>query len=238
MSLPGVSKSMWWKLKRVVFNTLIRISNRLFGKEIIHRSVFVGWLNKKWLDLVEALSPARRRQSRFERDNPAEPWFVPAAITYLEHQLRSDFIGFEWGCGRSTFWFAHRVQHITSVEGRRKWFEDVSQRLVNDELGAKITLHLAEVTTEHNFIQGEIENYAGAIDDVVDGSLDFIVVDGHFRDACLRRIGNKIRSGGLLIIDNSEVVQKSLLAALNNGNMQAWNNGVWENLTREILRAA
>lgn len=221
-------KSIWWKLKRALFNFAVQISNRLFGKEIIHRSAIAGWLNKKWLDLVEFLSPARRRQSRFERDNPAEPWFVPAAITYIERQLRSDFRGFEWGCGRSTLWFARRVHHITSVEGRRDWFDHVSQCLVNDELRAKITLHLAEVTTEHDFIQKEIENYAGAIDDVVDGSLDFIIIDGHFRDACLQRIGNKLRHGGLLIIDNSEVVQKSLLDGLNKKTIQAWNNGIWE----------
>jgi hypothetical protein len=219
---------MWWNFKRFVFSILIRTSNRLFGKEIIHRSLFAGWLNRIWLDLVEIVSPTRRRQSRFERENPDAPWFVPAAIPYIEGELRPDYKGFEWGCGRSTLWFARRVGHITSVEGRRAWFEDFSRRLANDKLEARITLLLAEVTTEHDFLCSEVERYAGVINGFADGSLDFIVVDGHFRQACLRRIGNKLRSGGLLIIDNSEVVPKSLLDSLSSANTQAWNNGIWE----------
>lgn len=219
---------MWWKFKRFVFGILVRTSNRLFGKEIVHRFPVAGWLNRIWLSLVEIVSPARRRQSRFERDNPDAPWFVPAAIPYIEGELRPDYKGFEWGCGRSTLWFAHRVRHITSVEGRREWFEDVSHRIANDKLGERITLRLAEVTTEHDFLREEIDRYAGAIDKIADGSLDFIVVDGHFREACLRRIGNKLRPGGLLIIDNSEVVPKSLLDSLSTTNIQAWNNGIWE----------
>ena len=79
-------------------------------------------------------------------------------------------------------WFAHRVGHITSVEGRREWFEDVSHRIANDKLVERITLRLAEVTTEHDFLREEIDRYAGAIDKIADGSLDFIVVDGHFRE--------------------------------------------------------
>lgn len=219
---------MWWRLKRVAFDMLVRISNRFFGKEIIHRSPIAGWLNRIWLDLVETASPARRRQSRFEQENPGLPWFVPAAIPYIEGELRPDYEGFEWGCGRSTLWFADRVAHITSVEGRRTWFEHVSRQLAEDKLGERVTLRLAEVTTEHDFIRSEIERYAGVIDECADGSLDFIVVDGHFREACIRRIGNKLRAGGLLIIDNSEVVPKSLLNSLGVTNKRVWNNGIWE----------
>lgn len=219
---------MWWDSKRAVFGALVRTSNRLFGKELIHRSPFAGWLNRSWLALVEAVSPARHRQARFERDNPDAPWFVPAAIDYIERELRPDFVGFEWGCGRSTEWFARRVRHVTSIEGRRAWFDEISRRVVNGELAARITLRLAEVTTEHDFIQEEIERYAGAIDEVADGSLDFVVVDGHFREACLRCIGKKLRPGGLLIIDNSEVVPKPLLDTFRVDDARIWNNGIWE----------
>jgi len=219
---------MWWNFKRFLFGILVRTSNRLFGKEIIHRSPVAGWLLRSWLSLVKFFSPTRRRQVRFEQENPNAPWFVPAAIRYIERELRPDFKGFEWGSGRSTIWFAHRVSHITSVEGRRAWFEDVSRWLVMDKLEDRITLLLAEVTTEHDFLLEEIERYARAIDEIADGSLDFIVVDGHFREACLRRIGSKLRPGGLLIIDNTEVLPKSLLDTLINGKTHAWNNGIWE----------
>lgn len=216
------------KFKRRAFWLLIRASNRLFGKELIHRSRLARWLNQRWLAIVEVLSPARRRQARFERENPDVPWLVPAAIAYIEQELRPEFVGFEWGSGRSTLWFARRVCHITSVEGRRAWFDEVTRWLTKDGLAERVTLHLAEVTSEHNFPPVEIERYAGVIDSVVDGSLDFIVVDGHFREACLRRVANKLRAGGLLIIDNTDVLPATLLDTLRTADSRAWNNGISE----------
>jgi hypothetical protein len=228
MSFASVLKSLWWKFKRGVLHFLVRISNYLFDKELIHRSRLARWFNQRWLAIVEVLSPARRRQARFERENPDAPWFVPGAIAYIEQELRPEFVGFEWGSGRSTLWFARQVRHVTSVEGRRSWFEEVGNWLVKDDLTGRVTLHLAEVTSEYGYSMPEIKRYAGAIDDVDDVSLDFIVVDGHFREACLRRVANKLRPGGLLVIDNSEVVPKSLLDSLRSANTQAWNNGIWE----------
>lgn len=219
---------MSWKFKKRVFWLLIRVSNLLFGKELTHRSRFARWLNRRWLAVVEALSPARRRQARFERENPDAPWLVPAAIAYIEQELRPEFVGFEWGSGRSTLWFARRVCHITSVEGRRAWFDEVTRWLTKDDLAERVTLHLAEVTSEHNFSPAEIERYAGVIDSMVDSSLDFIVVDGHFREACLRRAANKLRPGGLLIIDNTDVLPATLLDTFRTADSRAWNNGISE----------
>jgi len=87
MFLLKKNNSMWWNFKRFAFGILVRISNRLFGKEFIHRSSFAGMLNRIWLVLLEIVSPARRRQARFERENPDAPWFVPAAIPYIEHNV-------------------------------------------------------------------------------------------------------------------------------------------------------
>ena len=219
---------MLFKLKRSSFRILTLISNRLFGKELIHRSRLARWFNLCWLAVVEVLSPARRRQARFERENPDAPWLVPAAIAFLEQELRPEFVGFEWGSGRSTLWFARRVRYITSVEGRRAWFDEVKRWLAKDDLAERVTLHLAEVTSEHNFSPVEIERYAGVIDGVVDGSLDFIVVDGHFREACLRHAANKLRPGGLLIIDNTDVLSETLLDTLRTADSHSWNNGISE----------
>ena len=219
---------MSFKFKTRAFLLLIHASNRLFDKELIHRSRLARWFNQRWLAIVEALSPARRRQARFERENPDAPWLVPAAIAYIEQELRPEFDSFEWGSGRSTLWFARRVRHITSVEGRRGWFDEVKRWLAKDDLAERVALHLAEVTSEHNFSPVEIERYAGVIDGVIDGSLDFIVVDGHFREACLRRVVNKLRPGGLLIIDNTDALPETLLDTLRTADSHSWNNGISE----------
>lgn len=221
-------KSLSWRAKRALFHLAVRTSNALFGKEIVHRSALAGKLNRLWRHLTEYCSPLRRRQAAFERAHPDAPWFVPAAITAIDGQLQADHVGLEWGCGRSTLWLAKRVRHVTSVEGRRAWFDEVSGALARDGLGDKVELCLAEVTSEHDFDAAEIERYAAVADRFADGSLDFIVVDGHFRHACLARVGHKLRSGGLLIVDNSEVVTPAVLEAFAASHRQSWNNGIWE----------
>lgn len=228
MRVRETNKSAWWLAKRAFFRLFSRASNALFGRELVHRSRLVRSAILAWLRLVEQLSPARRRQAKFERDHPDAPWFVPAAIGHIEQYLRPEHVGFEWGCGRSTLWFARRVAHITSIEGRREWFGEVSEWIVREGLQGRVSLRLMEVTSEYNFSTAEIERYAASISQVADRSLDFIVIDGHFREACLARASNKLRSGGLLVIDNSEVVPAHLIELLPATSRRSWNNGIWE----------
>jgi hypothetical protein len=228
MSLRKTHKSLWWLTKRFVFQILVRTSNTLFGREIVHRSRLAKNINGVWLWLIEHLSPVWRRQASFERSNPDAPWFVPEAIVFIEKYLRPEHVGFEWGCGRSTLWFARRSAHITSIEGRREWFDEVSRWIDREGLKDKVSLRLMEVTVEYDFPTAEIERYASPIDAVAERSLDFVVVDGHFREACLGHVANKLRPGGLLIIDNSEVVPAHLIDLLPLAGRRSWNNGIWE----------
>ena len=221
-------KLIWWKCKRSVFEFVVLCSNHLFGKDLTHRSRLAKWLNSSWHCVLAYLSPARRKQAQFERENPDAPWFVPAAISKIESELRPEFVGFEWGCGRSTLWFAQRVCHITSIEGREEWGRKVLQGLTQKKLLHRVTLLVTKVTSEYEFSQEEVERYAGAINSFPDCSFDFIVVDGHFREACLSKVSKKLRRGGLLIIDNSEVIPTALLDQLRSSDSHVWNNGIWE----------
>ena len=133
-------------------------------------------------------------------------------------------------------WFAQRVRHITSVEGRRSWFEEVGCWLAKHDLAERVTLCLAEVTSEYDFSKEEIERYAGMIDKIEDGSLDFVLVDGHFREACLANVFTKIRLGGLLIIDNTDVLPASILDCFIPHDSHKWNNGISETtVIRKIM---
>ncbi|MDR1064507.1 MAG: class I SAM-dependent methyltransferase [Azoarcus sp.] len=224
-----MSKELWWQLKKSIFHRVIRLSNAIFGKELLHRSRIARFLHVSWRNLFENISPAHRRQARFEKANPDLPWLVPRAIREIEKQLKPDYVGFEWGSGRSTLWFARQVAHITSVEGRRSWFENVSKMLAQKGLAHKVKIILSEVTTEHDFKSDEIERYAGTIDQFEDHSFDFIVVDGHFREACLKSIGNKLRRRGILIVDNSDILPNTWLdALLPYTSKKTWNNGIHE----------
>lgn len=218
----------WWSIKQTVFRRSVAVSNFVFGKEASHRNSLVRELLQCRNALSEKLSPARRKQARFERENPDAPWLVPQSIPVIARILTPQSIGFEWGAGRSTLWFARRVRHITSVEGRRDWLEEVSRMVAQAGLSEKVSLRLCEVTSEHGFLESEIARYAGAIDDIADGSLDFILIDGHFRDACTRKAARKVRPGGHIIIDNTEAMTASLIDEMPVAEKQSWNNGIWE----------
>ena len=223
-----MNKKIIWKTKQIFFRYLVKLSNQLFGKELTNRSRIAKATITAIRNMSAWMSPAHHRQARFERENPDAPWLVPEAIKEIEQSLKSDHVGFEWGCGRSTLWFARRISHITSVEGRRDWFEEVSRLTVNEGLQDKITLVLAEVTTEYDFLPHEIARYAGVITQLKDESLDFILVDGHFRVQCIEKIGKKLRSGGMLIIDNTNVIPESALDELGYLRKTIYNNGISE----------
>jgi putative heme iron utilization protein len=48
--------------------------------------------------------------------HPNWPWLTKEAILLLERLLRPDDIGLEFGSGRSTIWFAERVEKLISIE--------------------------------------------------------------------------------------------------------------------------
>lgn len=90
-------------------------------------------------------------------------------------------------------------------------------------------LRLSKVSSEFNFDIREVEAYAATILDYEDQSLDFVVVDGHFRVACLRVAWTKLKSGGLLIFDNSDLPEyEEFMQALQVCKPKVFNNGVSE----------
>lgn len=110
-------------------NNLIRLSNRIFGKDLSHRFPPLQWSLTLLTKVRSMVSPAYRRQSAFERDHPDAPWFVPEAVFELEKILKTDWRGFEWGSGRSSVWFGKRVAHISSIEGREQWMDSVRTQI-------------------------------------------------------------------------------------------------------------
>lgn len=215
-------------MSNFAFNGIRAISNLVFGKNATHRIKAISVLNKWRLALLSFVSPARRRQARFERENPTLPWLVPSAIKAIETLLRSNDIGFEWGAGRSTIWLAERVAHLTSIEGRLSWFTDMSHQIAAAGLHRKINLRLLEVSSEYDFKAQEIERYAGAISSFPDQHFDFVLIDGHFREACIAASVAKIKPGGMLIIDNTDVIPRQTFEKIANTSQVRFRNGVSE----------
>jgi len=145
----------------------------------------------------------RVRQFAYEKRHPDAPWLTPSAVLFLESYLKPADVGFEWGSGRSTVWFARRLGKLVSVEASRQWYATVTGRLVTAQVSRKVDYQY--IPCECQEIDEPVEHpYASAARTMADGSLDFALVDGKIRAACMRAILPKIKVGGLLILDNAE----------------------------------
>jgi hypothetical protein len=140
-----------------------------------------------------------------ERLRPNDPWLAPRAIRYLDEALRPDWSGFEWGSGRSTSWFGQRLGRLTSIEHDETWHGVVAQRIAG--MG---NVDLRYVPLDHPPLEtGELHYdpqpaYVAAVEAVEDASLDFVLVDGAYRQPCITAALPKLRPGGLLVVDNTD----------------------------------
>jgi predicted O-methyltransferase YrrM len=125
-----------------------------------------------------------------QRRHPEDPWFTREAVRVLAQLLRPDDRCFEWGSGRSTRWLATRTASIRSIEHDPEWLARVRTELADQPNACveRVTATLPE--------------YAGTI--ASESSLDVVIVDGLFRDECALAATDKVRPGGILVIDDVE----------------------------------
>jgi hypothetical protein len=108
-------------------------------------------------------------------------------------------IGAEFGSGRSTLWLARRCAHLTSVEHDEAWYSKVSEALTSR--GVTNVDYQYHPRNEIDEAGGESE-YAHVARFFADESIDVALVDGLYRDYVALNLLPKIRTGGMLIIDN------------------------------------
>ena len=149
------------------------------------------------------------------RLSPA-PWMTPASIEILDRLLTKDMNGLEYGSGTSTLFFGERLGALTSVEHDEKWHQIVAQQLeqanlnhvnyyliVPDQLETNLQI---EARNRQPF-DGENENYLTYYEltnTFNSDSFDIIIIDGRARVECAKRCVDKLKSGGIMVLDNSE----------------------------------
>lgn len=149
------------------------------------------------------------------------PWLSFPAITYLESHVNSTDKVFEYGGGGSTLFWIDRVAEVVTVEHDKEWFDLLREKLLKEK-GAKWEgnhvkaasgelvspadpsepVHYA--STDKASKGKNFKAYATVIDNFDDSYFDTVLVDGRARTACLHHAVPKLRSGGLLILDNAE----------------------------------
>ena len=157
----------------------------------------------------------------FKYFNRNTPWTSPGSILIFNKLLNKNMTGFEYGSGKSTIYFAKRINHLVSVEHEENWYNMVSAR-ISDENLQHVQYHLiarneeTEVSEEPEFQRHyatELQDfqyrksyyaYFQFILNFPDDHFNFVLVDGRARVECALNSIPKIKPGGCLIVDNSE----------------------------------
>lgn len=149
------------------------------------------------------------------------PWFAPSAVNFLKGWLQKDMVGLEFGSGASSKFFAQKIKKLVSVEHHQGWFEHVSKWFKENRLENIDYRFIAEqpnfetneypqffetfgLNKEDYHFKKPFWKYFHVADEFPDEYFDFILVDGRARVACLLNSLPKLKSGGLMILDNSD----------------------------------
>ena len=114
---------------------------------------------------------------------------------------------------------------MTVVEHDERWYRQLQDavlpgtRLVYRGTGPTGTVS-SEVTP------GFFDDYAAAINDEPDGSLDLVIVDGRARVDCVRSAIPKVRRGGFLLLDDTGRARYQPAIAL----LASWDRQIFEGL--------
>jgi hypothetical protein len=148
-------------------------------------------------------------------------WITFGATDFLKKIATSNMRVFEYGSGGSTLFWSARVNHVISVEHDEAWFSKMKKEFTDLQI-RNTEYFFAAPTPDPDFVKKNYQNpadyisgdknysgknfeeYVKKIDKYADESFDVIVVDGRARPSCIQHSLSKLKSGGYLVIDNSE----------------------------------
>lgn len=165
-------------------------------------------------------------------DGVPQPWITAESRQLLAERLQPIHRGLEYGAGGTTSFFAPRVEHLYSVEGFDHWYEPLAKRLA--DLGvSNVSLTLASAEELGYESEAHRDAYVNAHPELAPGSLDFVFVDGEYRDDCMMRAIELLKPGGLLILDNAEIYLPSTTRSP--WQMPAPATPLWERFLQETV---
>lgn len=113
------------------------------------------------------------------------PWYTYPCIEYLSGVDFSKKTIFEFGSGNSSIFWALNSKSVLSVEDNENWFRIVNQNTLENQ---KIIL----CSGKKNYVESLNMFY------------DVIIIDGKYREECVKQALKFIAKDGLIILDNSD----------------------------------
>ena len=122
-------------------------------------------------------------------DGVPVPWVTLSFYEFIKERMNQDLDVFEFGSGNSSVWFAKRVKSVTAVEHDKIWFDKMKNSMPSN---VKVILSKDEPEAYSGEL-GKLEQY-----------FDIITVDANHRNECMFAAPAKLKSGGVIILDDSE----------------------------------
>lgn len=141
----------------------------------------------------------RLKEMIYQKNHKEFPWLTRDANMILENYLSSKDVGLEFGGGRSTIWFAKRVEKLISIEEDIRWHEIIVRMVMSngiDNVDCRCVNASVTQTHDYHLVIQKIYSEFGA------RHFDFVLVDGICRDRCAFEATSALKPGGILIIDN------------------------------------
>lgn len=146
------------------------------------------------------------------------PIFAVESIIFLRKLIRSrdDIRVFEYGMGRSSLWWAKNVHEYYGVEHDEEWYHQIVEKLkkVNPSVEkSRLFYRPFNISREYygweNWTKPPIKDkhrdiYAETIQQFPDNYFDLVIIDGFERVRCARQVPEKIKPGGMVVIDDYE----------------------------------
>jgi hypothetical protein len=153
----------------------------------------------------------------------AVPWITFEAKEWIDAFLvqncGKEMTVFEYGSGGSTIFFTQRFSRVISVEHNPEWY-GVVRKILQRENASNCKYLLKEPQpfsgysvsdaadpqsyASHEYEGMSFEAYVKSIDTYPNKSFDLVFIDGRARPSCILHARNKLKSGGIIILDNAE----------------------------------
>jgi hypothetical protein len=153
------------------------------------------------------------------------PWWPYDAASWVSERLPSGARVFEYGGGGSTLWLEDLGAVVTVIEHDELWYRQLEEAV---KPGTRL-IHRGPSPTgrvSSYVAPGFFDDYAAAINDERNESLDLVIVDGRARVDCVRNAMPKVRRDGFLLLDDTGRARYEPAVAL----LATWERQIFEGL--------